>query len=84
MKKKVWIIIGIVVVVVAAAALLLPRLFGGSHRGIDNEPEARRCRGEQNSCRLLFVVGQRAANGTVDRGGNGRRAVPYRPGGILR
>ena len=40
MKKKVWIIIGIVVVVVAAAALLLPRLFGGSHRGIDNEPEA--------------------------------------------
>lgn len=40
MKKKVWIIIGIVVVVVAAAALLLPRLFAGSHRGIDNEPEA--------------------------------------------
>ena len=40
MKKKVWIIIGIVVIIAAAAALILPRLFGGSHRGIDNEPEA--------------------------------------------
>ena len=40
MKKKVWIIIGIIVILVTAAVLILPRLFGGSHNGIDNEPEA--------------------------------------------
>ena len=39
MKKRVWIIIGIAVVVIAVAVLLLPRLLGGIHRGIDNEPE---------------------------------------------
>ena len=40
MKNKVWIIIGIVVIAVAAAVLIVMRFFGGSHGGIDNEPES--------------------------------------------
>ncbi len=40
MKNKVWIIIGIVVIAVAAAVLIVTQFFGGSHGGIDNEPES--------------------------------------------
>lgn len=39
MKKKVIIVAVIVVAVIAAAVVICMNLFGGSHTGIDNNPE---------------------------------------------
>ena len=39
MKKKIW-IAGITVAVIAVIAVVGMKLLGGSHTGIDNNPEA--------------------------------------------
>lgn len=39
MKKKAIVIIGIILVVLVAAAVIFMRMMGGSHTGIDNNPE---------------------------------------------
>lgn len=40
MKKKAIVIIGIILVVLVAAAVIFMRMMGGSHTGIDNNPES--------------------------------------------
>ena len=41
MKKKRFIIIAVAVLLVIAAAVICFKMFGGSHTGIDNNPESK-------------------------------------------
>ncbi|MDO4318807.1 MAG: flavodoxin [Lachnospiraceae bacterium] len=79
MKKKIIIIIVAAVVVIAAAAVVCMNLFGGSHTGIDNEPEAK-VTGESNVLVAYFSWsgnGQQMARWIAEEtGGDLFRIVP--------
>lgn len=79
MKKKVIIIICIVVVVIIATALIVPRILGGAHVGIDNNPEAE-VKGESNILVVYFSWSgnlQQMARWTAEEtGGDLFRIVP--------
>lgn len=78
MKKKIIIIVA-AVVVIAAAAVVCMNLFGGSHTGIDNEPEAK-VTGESNVLVAYFSWsgnGQQMARWIAEEtGGDLFRIVP--------
>ena len=79
MKKKVIIIICIIAVVIIAAILIVPRILGGAHVGIDNNPEAE-VKGESNILVVYFSWSgnlQQMARWTAEEtGGDLFRIVP--------
>ena len=79
MKKKRIIIVSIIVVVIIAVILIVPRILGGAHVGIDNNPEAE-VKGESNILVVYFSWSgnlQQMARWTAEEtGGDLFRIVP--------
>lgn len=79
MKKKVITIVGIIAVIIIAAILIVPRILGGTHVGIDNDPEAE-VKGESNILVAYFSWSgnlQQMARWTAEEtGGDLFRIVP--------
>ena len=84
MKKKIIIIAVIAVVVIAAAVGICMKLFGGSHTGIDNDPEAK----ISGDSKVLVAYFSWSGNGqqmarwiSEETGGDLFRIVPSEPYG---
>lgn len=82
MKKKIIIIAVLAVVVIAAAVGICMKLFGGSHTGIDNDPEAK----ISGDSKVLVAYFSWSGNGqqmarwiSEETGGDLFRIVPTEP-----
>lgn len=84
MKKKRFIIITVAVLLVIAAAVICFKMFGGSHTGIDNNPESKL----SNDSKVLVAYFSWSGNGqqmarwiSEETGGDLFRIVPAEPYG---
>ena len=84
MKKKRFIIIAVAVLLVIAAAVICFKMFGGSHTGIDNNPESKL----SNDSKVLVAYFSWSGNGqqmarwiSEETGGDLFRIVPAEPYG---